>query len=77
MSDEDNVHITELGWCPDCQSPPKSDFAHVSYCVTHMPQQTGSMDRLVESPEYIFVADAGDGTHALANFIHRGRKETP
>lgn len=71
MSDEDNPYISELGWCPDCQSPPKSDFAHVAYCVSHMPPQSGALDRLVDSSEYIFQSDAGEGSHALVEFIHR------
>lgn len=73
---EDTPYISELAWCPDCQSPPSSDFAHVAYCTTHMPVSEGAVDRLIDNREYIFQGEGGDGTHTLVNFIHRDRQET-
>jgi hypothetical protein len=68
--------IAELGWCPDCQSPPTSDYAHVHYCSLHFPTTHGESDRLVGNESaYIISGEGGDGTQALCNFIHR-RKET-
>jgi hypothetical protein len=70
--------IPELSWCPECQSPPTSDYAHVLYCDMHRPVSIpGVLDRvIIDGGEYIFQGEGGDGNSALLDFLHRGKKET-
>lgn len=72
---QETEYLKELAWCPDCQSPPSSDFSHVAYCQNHMPQTPGALDRVVDSSEHIFATDAGgEANKRLCDFIHRERE---
>lgn len=66
----------EIAWCPDCQSPPTSDYAHVQYCNLHEQDATGSSDRLIAN-DYIARGEAGgEDNRAVCAFLHRDRKES-
>lgn len=74
MSDESPYHH-ELSWCPECQSPPNSDFAHLQYCQRHMPVSHGELDRLVDNSDYIASGDAGgESNKQFCDLFHRGKE---
>lgn len=65
-------HFNELSWCPECQAPSNSDYAHVRYCDMHLPIQEGESDRLVEdSGAHIFNNEGGENGVVWCNWIHR------
>ena len=72
---EETEMYKELSWCPECQSPPSSDFAHVLYCDQHMPGTGGVIDHVVGEPEYIARGEAGgESNAAVCAFFHRRPK---
>jgi hypothetical protein len=79
MSDHlpETESFAELGWCPECQSPPTSDAAHVQYCHTHSPATQGESDRLVNTDAYLSGGGEAGGVdnRLMCEFLHRGRKE--
>ena len=71
---ETNEYMPELSWCPECQSPPCSDFAHVQYCDLHREYSAGTADHMMTN-EYIVQGDAGGpANQAFCDMLHR--KET-
>lgn len=76
--DMETEHFGELEWCPDCQSPPSSDFAHLKYCKTHMPTTGGSIDRVVDTSQYLSGGgEAGDVNNRLwCDLLHRRKEHT-
>lgn len=64
--------IGELSWCPECQSPPTHDYAHVRYCDQHALARDGASDRLVEDTGYITRSYAGGVNNtAVCAFFYR------
>ena len=71
---ESNEYVPELSWCPECQSPPTSDFAHVQYCDVHRTLAPGLMDHVMNM-DFIIQGDAGGAANqAFCDLLHR--KET-
>ena len=70
---EETEMFDELGWCPECQSPPRSDYAHVRYCDQHMPAASGVADHVVDTDSYyISRGEAGGDSNAIVcEFLHR------
>ena len=76
MSWEESEFHAELSWCPECQAPSNSEYAHVRYCDQHAPVADGESDRLLDAPAYIERGEAGgDSNTAVCAFFHRATKE--